>query len=628
MADAISGKSKIDGMSAALAATQQGTAAARAMMGSQAFANVSGAPAVSAPAFNSMDSSSISVFNANPVNSAGSTDSIMARFLQNPMDNPLTRSLGMFGTSGTANTVGTAAPAQQVGGFTPSVFTSPAQSQAQSADDSVALSNTASQLVDSGVTAKVLSSDSPYQVGGAGVQTDGDMSLADMKAALADARGVSVNDILVLGGSNQNDNINVTAGTNGGLSVDVNGQKYELTADQAQRLIIYGGAGNDQITVDAAVINDLVIMGGAGDDTIQGGSGNDTIVGGQGNDVLKGGKGMDRITDDAGFNKIYGEDGDDVLIAHSDAVDSSGKNAYANVIYGGAGRDYIEGGNASDYLSGGAGYDVIYGLGGNDVLSGGAGKDYLDGGEGDDTLFGGSGNDNLVGGVGNDKLYGGADNDVVVGGKGTDTVYGGDGSDSIITSGNDTLADKADGDTVTTVKDMNIPSNFYVTGDKYETARIKSDLEFLSSVLNGQKLFSEIAKTGHSVTIDTVTGGNSCGTYAGLNSDPTQGSDSFVHYNLSKIYINSGSSSWGLRAPVIGMFHELCHSYNAAIGNMDQNYYDQATGKKVADGAAGSAKGLEWQAVGLQNANIDNNPDLLTENGLRSLLGFEQRTRY
>ena len=623
MADAISGKNKIDGMSAALAATQQGTAAARAMMMPQSFGNFNGASAVGSPALNSVDSSSISVFNAAPADTAnnGGSNSIFARFLQNPMDNPLTRSLGLFGT----NPAGSVNPAQQAGGASAPAAAPAAQTR--SADDSVSLSGTASKLVDSGVTAKVLSADSPYQVGGAGVQTDGDMSLAEMKAALADARGVSTNDIIVLGGSNQGDNINVTAGSNGGINVDVNGTKYALTADQAQRLIINGGEGNDNITVDGSVLNDLVIMGGSGDDKIQGGSGKDTIVGGQGNDTLKGGKGGDRITDDAGFNSIFGEEGDDVLIGHSEAVDKTGKNAYANSIYGGDGRDYIEGGNAADYLSGGIGYDVIYGLGGNDVLSGGAGKDYLDGGAGNDSVFGGAGNDNVVGGTGSDVLYGGDGSDVIVGGKGTDTVYGGDGNDHIITAGDDQLVDKADGDKVSTVKDMNIPGNFYIDAGKYDAARIKSDLEFLSSITNGQKLFTELAKSGHSATIDAVTGGNSCGTYAGLNSDPTQGSDSFVHYNLSKIAINSGIESWGLRAPVVGFFHELCHSYNAAFGTMDQNYYDQTTGKKSSAGV-NSAKGLEWQAVGLQNSNIAANPDLLTENSLRALLGFDQRTHY
>lgn len=524
---------------------------------------------------------------------------------------------------------GAAAPVQQTQTAAPAVSQPAAAQNKPSGDDGVSLSGAAAKLVDSGKTTKVLSADSPYQVGGAGVQTDGDMSLAEMKVALADARGVDVSDILVLSGSNQGDNINVTAGKNGGINIDVNGTKYELTSDQAQRLIIDGGYGNDNIVIDEAVKNDLVIMGGAGDDTIQGGSGNDTIVGGQGNDTLKGGKGNDRITDDAGFNKIYGEAGSDVLVAHSDAVDSSGKHLYANQIFGGAGRDYLEGGNAADYLSGGDGYDVLYGLGGNDVLKGGAGKDYIDGGEGNDSLFGDEGNDDLVGGVGSDALYGGAGKDLLVGGKGSDAIYGGDGDDNIITSGaDDSLADKADGDKVTTVGNMNIANNFSITGDQYETARIKSDLEFLSSIANGQKLFSEIAKTGHAVTIDTSNKGNSCGSYAGLNSDPTRGSDSFVHYNLSKIAIDSGTATWGLRAPVIGMFHELCHSYNAAIGNMDQNYYDQTTGKIVSGLTANSAKGLEWQAVGLQNSNIANNPDLLTENGLRGLLGFEQRTRY
>ena len=501
----------------------------------------------------------------------------------------------------------------------------PAEVAGQSAvtKDSVTFSKNATAIV--GENSATVQDDDSIQVGGAGVVTDGDMTVTEMKTALAEARGIDQSDVIVLNGTKKGDNINVTARKNGGITVTVNGKSHNYTAEQASRLIINGGAGNDKITVDKAVKNDLVIMGGAGNDTIQGGAGNDTIVGGKGNDTLKGGAGNDRITDDSGVNKIYGQAGDDTLIAHSKSTNSSSK--YSNQIYGGSGNDYLEGGNGKDYLSGGDGYDVLYGLGGNDYLTGGKGNDYLDGGEGNDSLHGGSGRDNLIGGKGNDKLYGDSGKDLLIGCSGKDTVDGGDGKDSVITDGKDKITKDSADAKAKTIKPIDIPENFSIEGNTYETARIASDLEFLANTKQGQMMFNSIAATGHDVTIDVTAQGSSCGSYVGWNSDPNRGSDSFVHYNVSKIALNGGYN-YSNRAPVVSMYHELCHSYNAATGTMNTNYYDQTTGKKVADGAIGSAKGVEWQAVGIANDRVAANHKYLTENGLRDLLGYETRTRY
>lgn len=492
-------------------------------------------------------------------------------------------------------------------------------SQATTTSDSVSLSDSATSIVNSNEDGE------SAQVGGAGVVTDGNMTVSEMKSALAEARGIDESDVIVLSGTKKGDTIDVTAGKNGGITVTVNGKAHKYTQEQASRLVINGGDGNDKISVDSKVKNDLVIMGGAGSDTIQGGSGDDTIVGGKGNDTIKGGAGDDRITDDSGINKIYGQSGNDVLIAHSESTSKSSN--LSNQIYGGAGNDYLEGGNGKDHLSGGEGYDVLYGLGGNDELYGGKGDDYIDGGEGNDGLYGGDGDDNLIGGKGNDKLYGNAGKDLLIGCSGKDKVSGGDGKDKVITDGNDTITtDKSDSKTQT-VKTIDVPDNFSIEGDTYETARVASDLEFLANTKQGQMMLNSIAETGHNVTIDVTTGGSSCGSYSGWNSDPTKGSDSFVHYNTSKVSLG-GESMYANRAPVVSMYHEMCHSYNAATGTMDMAWYDQDTGKEVEDGSFNAAKGVEWQAVGLDNDNVDANPTYLTENGMRSLLGYERRTRY
>lgn len=75
-------------------------------------------------------------------------------------------------------------------------------------------------------------------------------------------------------------------------------------------------------------------------------------------------------------------------------------------------------------LTGSSQDDYIYAAGShltNDILYGGAGSDYLYGDEGNDRLYGGLGSDKLNGGNGNDSLFGGYGQDVIDGGAGSDT---------------------------------------------------------------------------------------------------------------------------------------------------------------------------------------------------------------
>ncbi len=149
------------------------------------------------------------------------------------------------------------------------------------------------------------------------------------------------------------DNDNANAGDDEYIvSYLESGVLYEdsFSAVGIEKLLIYGGAGNDSITIDESVTIATEIYGGSGDDSIIGGSGDNLIFGGEGQD------------------RIYARGGNDEL-------------------YGGEGGDIIEGGA------------------GNDVLYGGAGNDTLRGFAGDDALYGGLGNDTLEGGVDNDTYY-------------------------------------------------------------------------------------------------------------------------------------------------------------------------------------------------------------------------------
>lgn len=138
------------------------------------------------------------------------------------------------------------------------------------------------------------------------------------------------------------DNIRVSNDPNqkGGVIVDVNGQQYHLSAEEARNLEIRGGKGNDTIIVDPDVKvgnwfdrltnRGITLDGGDGDDILIGGSGNDTIRGGRGNDIILGGDGNDRIN---------GGDGNDII------MDWSGNNR----MRGGRGQDMVIGGQDLDW---------------------------------------------------------------------------------------------------------------------------------------------------------------------------------------------------------------------------------------------------------------------------------------
>lgn len=107
---------------------------------------------------------------------------------------------------------------------------------------------------------------------------------------------------------------------------------------------------------------------------------------------------------------------DDLLIGYTGA----------DTINGADGADTLRGNGGADQLNGGAGMDTLTGDGGNDVLNGGRGWDSLHGGADNDTLYGDEGFDTMDGGAGDDSLYGGAGADTYLHtqGEGRDVIFG------------------------------------------------------------------------------------------------------------------------------------------------------------------------------------------------------------
>lgn len=433
---------------------------------------------------------------------------------------------------------------------------------------------------------------------------DGDVSIARERTIVQDGRNQYVSsDQLVLTTGSADDRISVKNNADGSLAVEVNGKAYQFEMAQAQALTVRSGAGNDVIDVASDVKVNLIVDGGAGDDTITTGAGDDIVYGGDGNDVVK----------------------------------------------TGAGSDYIEGGNGNDSIDGGAGNDVIYGGDGNDTLVGGAGNDYVEGGNGNDLLRGGAGNDMLSGGNGDDRIESGA---------GADRVYTGEGKDTVVnSSGKDVVYAQQGVDSVSSsrgasaqVVNVDLTGTPGAKGLKIEGSpefvqRVQADIDMLRASPVGRQMLAEYdraAANGNTVTIrelanedngytmpDVEHGGTWAGTEL-VNGRAGKGDDAVIAYNPAFHMAE-------FPAPVGVLYHEMSHAWNAVTGTFQQGDY---RGTDTQDRSAG-VPNSERQAVGLENTgtsydfdrdpttpNTTANPIALTENGLRAELGLPLRLHY
>ena len=322
--------------------------------------------------------------------------------------------------------------------------------------------------------------------------------------------------------------VNVITGGSGADTIDGGGGADVINGGAGNDQIIYhgteasidGGADNntlvmqsqanvnlanaDQTSGDATVVSNfqnvdasqltstqaISITGSAGVNILIGGAGNDTIDGGGGADIISGGAGDDSIAYRGTENSIDGGTGTNTLVLDAAATVNLGNadqttgdgttvsnflNVNASALSVGLN---ITGSSAANVIIGGAGDDVIDGAGGADVIAAGAGNDSviyrgteasIDGGSGSDTLvLAASGAittvnfavaasaDQTIGDLVNVTRFenldasalatllnviGSSAANTIVTGTGDDTVDGGGGADIISAgAGNDTVA--------------------------------------------------------------------------------------------------------------------------------------------------------------------------------------------
>jgi len=126
--------------------------------------------------------------------------------------------------------------------------------------------------------------------------------------------------MLVVGGTESNDKIVLNPSK--GIKVLINGKK-EGNFAPANRIVVYGQDGNDNIQVAGSVRYAAWLYGGDGNDRLKGGKGHDLLFGGFGNDQLLGGQGNDLLVGDDGVDRLVGNAGDDILIDGSLQLDDN-----------------------------------------------------------------------------------------------------------------------------------------------------------------------------------------------------------------------------------------------------------------------------------------------------------------
>ncbi len=171
-------------------------------------------------------------------------------------------------------------------------------------------------------------------------------------------------------GTDEDDRIFISQDPDANALVTVNGTVKLIPREKAMNLLVDLKKGNDVIVFE----------------NCQDGMDNVIILGGEGNDTIRGPYAT-RVT-------IRGGDGDDVIVCD-----------YArNYVDGGKGNDIIMGAHGKDFIDGGEGNDIIHGGCSDDTLYGGQGKDIIYGSDGNDTAWAVEPGDTVDLGLGDNTL--------------------------------------------------------------------------------------------------------------------------------------------------------------------------------------------------------------------------------
>lgn len=336
-----------------------------------------------------------------------------------------------------------------------------------------------------------------------------------------------------------------------------------------ESILVEGGAGNDYISIGylagtGVVPGGLVVLGGAGNDTIDGssntmgfsafgGDGNDSIVGGSGNDVLAGGPGADTLAGGAGNDTYlynYG-DGADTINEGTDTLSGGiDKILFGGVPDGAFSSAVQSGSNLVITLADGGAVTIVGQYAGTAVESATdlrTGETYMLGTLDNESastvntlIAGTSGADTLVGGSGDDLIMGNGGNDVITGGLGQDQLEGDGGANTYIYNSS---ADGTDISTnrLHTASETGDTINDFVPGtDKIQLVSTGFNVAIAATLTNGVN-FSTI-----STSYD--------GTNPGANSNYASATGTLIYSTADQtLYYDGNGSAAGYT--VVATFH-------------------------------------------------------------------------
>ena len=155
-------------------------------------------------------------------------------------------------------------------------------------------------------------------------------SLEDRAVPTVGALGLLDGNFLTVVGDDT-DNTIVVRQTNGQLTIDggqfvtSSGTVSSIAASSVGNILVLAGAGDDTVQIDSSVKINTIIEGGDGNDTLAAGGGTTQLFGGSGNDSLYGGNASDRLYGGAGDDLLVGGGGLDVAYSGAGS-DSLGKS--------------------------------------------------------------------------------------------------------------------------------------------------------------------------------------------------------------------------------------------------------------------------------------------------------------
>ena len=193
---------------------------------------------------------------------------------------------------------------------------------------------------------------------------------------------------LFVGGTPGNDSISIVASGRRQVQVRINGKnqgKFAVTSG----LFVYGGAGNDTLSVAPNIKLPALLDGGLGSDILLGGGGNDILLGGAGNDRLFGRAGRKLLIGGGGADRLSAVAKGDILIGSTTAFDAHYESLRSVMAEWTSGRNYktrtanlrgsVGGGgaNRSVRLVTAGPEPTILDDGAQDLLRGGPGQDWF-----------------------------------------------------------------------------------------------------------------------------------------------------------------------------------------------------------------------------------------------------------